>query len=129
MNNWFYFSKEDKKMAEAAFKEKIFNQTCFHSQQAVEKMLKGFLRARGINVPRTHFLVELVKICIEIDDVFTDLRDGCSVLDDYYIPTRYPDAIPGSLPKSLPQEKDAAEALAILKRTESFIKDRLKKGK
>ena len=106
-NNWFYFAEEDIKMAESAFKERIFNQTCFHSQQAVEKMLKGFLKAKGIIVPRTHFIVELLKICIKIDKNFQDLRDKCAILDDYYIPTRYPDAIPGVLPEGLPDEKDA----------------------
>lgn len=125
-NNWFFFAGEDIKMAESAFKEKIFNQTCFHSQQAVEKMLKGFLKAKGVNVPKTHFLVELLKICIEKDKDFQALQSDGSILDDYYIPTRYPDAIPGSLPANLPQEKDAEEALSILKRISKFIKNKVK---
>jgi|SRR3989338_584366 len=125
-NNWFYFAEEDIKMAESAFKERIFNQTCFHSQQAVEKMLKGFLKAKGIIVPRTHFIVELLKICIKIDKNFQDLRDKCAILDDYYIPTRYPDAIPGVLPEGLPDEKDAKEALSNLIHARNFIKSRLK---
>ncbi len=121
-NNWFSFAEEDIKMAESSFKEKIFNQTCFHSQQGIEKMLKGFLKVKGINVPKTHFLVELLKLCTEIDKDFQNLRDECSILDDYYIPTRYPDAIPGALPESLPQEKDAKEALSILEHISKFIK-------
>jgi HEPN domain-containing protein len=32
-------------------------------------------------------------------------------LDRFYIPTRYPDAIPGSLPLGLPGEVEAREAL------------------
>ena len=125
-NNWFYFAEEDIKMAESAFKERIFNQTCFHSQQAVEKMLKGFLKAKGIIVPKTHFLVELLKICIKIDKNFQDLWDECAILDDYYIPTRYPDAIPGVLPEELPEEKDAKEALSNLIHARNFIKRRIK---
>ena len=125
-NNWFYFAEEDIKMAESAFKERIFNQTCFHSQQAVEKMLKGFLKAKGVIIPRTHFLVELLKICIKIDKDFQDLRDECAILDDYYIPTRYPDAIPGVLPDGLPKEKDAKEALSILIHACNFIKRKIK---
>lgn len=125
-NNWFYFAEEDIKMAESAFKERIFNQACFHSQQAVEKMLKGFLKAKGVIIPRTHFLIELLKICIKIDKDFQDLRDECAILDDYYIPTRYPDAIPGVLPEGLPKEKDAKEALSILIHTCNFIKRKIK---
>lgn len=125
-NNWFYFAEEDIKMAESAFKERIFNQTCFHSQQAVEKMLKGFLKAKGVIIPRTHFLVELLKICIKIDKDFQDLRNECAILDDYYIPTRYPDAIPGALPEGLPEAKDAKEALSNLIHARNFIKRRIK---
>lgn len=38
INNWFEFAKDDLKMAEAALREKIYNQVCFHSQQGVEKV-------------------------------------------------------------------------------------------
>ena len=124
-NNWFSFAEEDIKMAQSAFKEKIFNQVCFHSQQGVEKMFKGFLKVKGIKIPKTHFLIELLKICIEIDKDFQDFQSQCSTLDDYYIPTRYPDAIPGTLPESLPQEKDAEEALSILAGISKFIKNKI----
>ena len=125
LNNWFSFAEDDIKMAKSAFKEKIFNQVCFHSQQGTEKILKGFLKSKGINVPKTHFLVELLKICVSIDKDFQQLRDKCAILDDYYIPTRYPDAIPGSLPENLPQKKDAEEALSILEHIFEFIKSKL----
>ena len=124
-NNWLSFAEEDIKMANSAFKERIFNQTCFHSQQGAEKMLKGFLKARGINIPKTHFLVELLNMCVKIDKDFKDLQSDCSVLDDYYIPTRYPDAIPGALSEGLPHEKDAKQAMSILLRASEFIKNKM----
>ena len=34
-------------------------------------------------------------------------------LDAYYVPTRYPDALPGMLPTGLPTESDAREAFNI----------------
>lgn len=124
-SNWFLFAEEDHRMAKKAIEEKIYNQTCFHAQQAVEKMLKGFLKSKKISVPKTHFLVELLKLCIGIDKDFAELKDKSSILDDYYIPTRYPDAIPGSLPENLPQEKDAKEALSILEHISKFIADKI----
>ena len=42
-NNWFLFAEEDLLMAEIALENEIYNQVCFHSQQGVEKILKGFL--------------------------------------------------------------------------------------
>ena len=38
---WFRFSTEDLSMAGLALDNGIYNQACFHAQQAVEKMLKG----------------------------------------------------------------------------------------
>lgn len=35
------------------------------------------------------------------------------LLDDYYIPTRYPDALPGALPDGLPDKSEAREAVAL----------------
>jgi HEPN domain-containing protein len=34
-------------------------------------------------------------------------------LDDYYIPTRYPDALPGVLPEGLPERTDAEDAVRL----------------
>jgi HEPN domain-containing protein len=121
-NNWFEFAEDDLKMAEAALKGKIYNQTCFHSQQGVEKMLKGFLRTHGKSIPKTHFLDDLLNLCIEIDNSFSGLKEKCLKLDKYYIPTRYPDALPGTLPEGLPEKKDAQEALSFLREITDFVK-------
>lgn len=46
-------------------------------------------------------------------------------LDDFYIPTRYPDALPGMLPEGLPLRSDAEEAVrlarTLLERAERHI--------
>ncbi len=42
-NKWLQFAQEDLKVAGLCFDEGIFNQVCFHSQQGVEKILKGFI--------------------------------------------------------------------------------------
>lgn len=120
-NNWFAFAKQDLKTAEVVLKEEIYNQVCFHCQQAAEKLLKGYLFAKNKEVPKTHFLDELLSLCIQIDGDFEKLREYCAKLDDYYIPTRYPDALPGTLPEGLPEEKDALEALSFAKEIAHFI--------
>jgi len=35
------------------------------------------------------------------------------LLDRFYLPTRYPDALPGNFPEGLPTRTDAEEALAV----------------
>ncbi|MBU0569329.1 HEPN domain-containing protein, partial [Patescibacteria group bacterium] len=46
-SDWLYFAKTDLKVAKLVLKEKIYNMVCFHSQQAVEKSMKAFLRHKG----------------------------------------------------------------------------------
>jgi len=106
---WINFASEDLKMAELALKEKIYNQTCFHSEQCVEKILKGYIIFRGEIYPHTHKLIDLLSSISEV--TFKDLREEIFLLDRFYIPTCYPDALPGTLPEGLPTEKDAKEAI------------------
>jgi len=43
----------------------------------------------------------------------------------YYIPTRYPNGIPGSLPEGLPGPDEAAEAIGIANRVYDLVRDKL----
>ena len=89
----------------------IYHQACFHSQQCVEKALKGVLVYEEGRAPRTHAITELVGLLIV--DFVADLEDELGDLDDYYVPTRYPDALPGMLPDGLPGKPEAEQAVAL----------------
>lgn len=109
--DWIKFAREDLRVAKWTLAEKIYNQTCFHAQQCVEKSLKALLISLKIAPPKSHqmsLLLGLVPITL-----FANLRVEILTLDRFYIPTRYPDAIPGSLPQGLPNEADAKEAFQI----------------
>jgi uncharacterized protein len=58
---WLTFAEQDLRMAALALGVEIFNQTCFHAQQCVEKCLKACLTASGALVPRTHLIADLVQ--------------------------------------------------------------------
>lgn len=108
--NWLNFAAEDLKMAELAMQEHVYNQVCFHSQQAVEKALKGYIESKKKHIPRTHKLIDILAVIKE--NIFTeDLKEQVILLDRFYIPTRYPDTLPGSLPNGLPIANDAKESL------------------
>ena len=54
-------------------------------------------------------------------EVVADMAEEILLLDRFYIPTRYPDALPGSLEEGLPTQQEAQGAYAIAKRLfESF---------
>jgi HEPN domain-containing protein len=74
--------------------------------------------------PRTHKPNDLVGL---IGDILTsELRDQISLLDRLYIPTRYPDALPGTLPLGLPSTHEAQESLStactLRERVMKFVK-------
>jgi HEPN domain-containing protein len=60
-NKWIMFAHEDLRMAELALEEKIYNQVCFHSQQCIEKTVKGFINYKGKIHPQTHKLADLLS--------------------------------------------------------------------
>lgn len=80
VQNWLRFADEDVKMAELAMREGLYNQVCFHSQQAVEKALKALLSHSGRVSPRTHKLIDILSSLGE-KTPFEDLEEPISILD------------------------------------------------
>ncbi|MEN3010484.1 MAG: HEPN domain-containing protein, partial [Candidatus Bipolaricaulaceae bacterium] len=99
--------------------EGLHHQVCFHAHQAVEKMLKGFLLSRGRRVPRTHSLAELGRLAGELGFP-RELAQRVRILDGYYLPTRYPDALPKL--SDLPGAAEGAEALEVARRVWHWLK-------
>ena len=106
--HWLIFARQDLRMAELALSENIYNQACFHAQQCAEKTIKGFLEQLGRSPPRTHLMSDLIGL-LPAGTVNT-FEDALLALDRFYIPTRYPDAFPGSLAEGLPGRRDAEAA-------------------
>jgi HEPN domain-containing protein len=116
---WLAFADEDLQMAELAFGNSLWNQVCFHSHQCAEKSLKALVAERGVSPPRTHGLTDLLTLleAPALDELADELRS----LEGYYIPTRYPDALPGTLLEALPGEQEAQEALTAARRVSDAI--------
>lgn len=67
-----------------------FMTTLFHIQQCAEKALKAYIVLKKNMIIRIHDLVQLVDVCIEIDEDFEMLRLFASVLSPYQTAGRYP---------------------------------------
>jgi HEPN domain-containing protein len=122
VERWLTFAGEDLQVAEIVLKEGIYNQVCFHAHQSVEKSLKGALaHHENRTPPRTHAIADLLRLLpLEwLAELRTELIEK---MDDYYIPTRYPDALPGTLPQGLPGKTEAEEALALARRVIEEVK-------
>jgi HEPN domain-containing protein len=86
--------------------------SCFQAQQAGEKALKAWLYARGRTSIITHSLRRLVRECETIDATFAALDDDARLLDQYYIPTRYPNGLDeDTAPTAYFDQKDADRCL------------------
>jgi HEPN domain-containing protein len=90
-----------------------FNVACFIAQQAAEKALKAFLYYRGAAEVWGHSVADLVARCAEVEKGFAPLVGPASLLDKYYIPTRYPNGLPGGVPKNAFDRVEAERALGI----------------
>ncbi len=111
ITRWIAFANEDLRVAELAIEDEINNQVCFHAQQCIEKMLKAAILAQGRMPRRTHIIVDLLNDLAA--PWLTDLGDELKEMDLYYVPTRYPDTLPGMLPDGPPSLADARSALHL----------------
>ncbi|PWB50649.1 MAG: DNA-binding protein [Candidatus Methanoperedenaceae archaeon] len=94
---------------------------CFHSQQSVEKYLKGFLAFHKLEIPRTHELEELISRCEEIDSEFSELHEISSELSSYAVDVRYP--MEGNYDVTI---EEARRAIDIAGKIKIFVLNKLK---
>jgi HEPN domain-containing protein len=123
---WLSFARDDARAARKLVSEQLWNLVCFHAQQASEKALKGFLRHHQDDVPRVHSLAKLIELCSHVDRTFLRQKSTALFLDRYYIPTRYPEAPPGSLAEGLPDKADAQLAIQKMGKILRLVASRLK---
>lgn len=86
---------------------------CFFAQQGAEKALKAYLYDRGAELVVGH---SVARLCDEIARLTPELHERCrewATLDQYYIPTRYPDALPGGVPAEVYTATQATHALGL----------------
>lgn len=101
---------------------------CFQAQQAAEKALKAYLYASEERAVLGNSVAELAHKAEIYDPAFENVHQPARRLDRFYIPTRYPNGLPGGVPAHAYDEDDAASALEMAGVVMSFVKERLKDG-
>jgi HEPN domain-containing protein len=120
---WLAFARDDLRMAELALAEGILNQVCFHAQQCVEKAIKAWFAQHDQVAPRTHRMADLLPLLPP--DLMGELGNALRLLDRFYIPTRYPDAVPDMWPGGVSRPSDAEEALDLARRALRKVEHKL----
>lgn len=118
---WLNKADEDLVVARLVLNEQHTAHACFLSQQCIEKALKAFLLTNTNKYPRTHKLVDLLTQCRQIEAGFNQFVPDCLVIDQYYIPTRYPDGIPGGTATGVPNNTEAEEAVDSADKILQFV--------
>jgi len=120
VRRWLEKADHDRGGAEAAIERNppITDVAAFHCQQAVEKLLKGYLLFRGQPFEKTHDLVELLALCTQYDDAFSLLRASVEPLTPYAVRFRYP----GPADPSVAEVNVAMQAVQTVWK---FVNDRL----
>ena len=113
---WLRQAEHDLAFGRLALKERFFAQACFVAQQTGEKALKAMAYAQGERVVIGHSLVELVSRLQGRVAALRARREDAGILDQYYVPTRYPNGLAGGVPFEAFAESQAVDALAAAER-------------
>jgi len=122
---WLAQAEYDLRAAQENNKSKLYSYACFISQQAGEKALKAFLYGEGEREVLGHSVVVLCKRAAKFQKEFNFLVSHAARLDRFYIPTRYPNGLPGGIPAETYEQQDAESALASAKEILSLVKKHL----
>lgn len=123
--SWVLQAVRDRESARKNFELNIYEVSCFLCEQAVQKLLKGFLILKGERHVLLHSTYLLAQRCADYEPRFEAIYDACRRLDIFYTPSRYPDALGGSAPWQVFGEQEARQAIAAVDAVFSEIADRL----
>lgn len=112
---WLAQAEEDHRWADHLAREGGFHLACFLAQQVAEKALKAFLYAQGQEIVIGDSVQRLCRAAGEYDEGFIQWSRRWSILDGYYIPTRYPNGLPDGIPADV-YTREAAEGAVALAR-------------
>ena len=109
---WLLTAEEDLRAADLLMEAGMYAQSCFHAQQSGEKAVKA-LWHRVDAEPWGHSVQRLIAQFprqIEISNLEGWIEQG-ALLDQFYIPTRYPNGLPDLTPGQVYRSEDARRGL------------------
>ena len=91
---WLRYALDDLKVVRALenLGPSYLRACAYHSQQAVEKALKGYLTHHRIRFPKSHNIAVLLELVAEADPKLAKKLSVAKRLTKYAIEYRYPDA-------------------------------------
>jgi HEPN domain-containing protein len=119
---WLRQAAHDLRIARGHQERSDYSDACFMAEQAAQKALKGFLMAQGQRAIPLHSVAQSAERCAQFDADFTVHILSGRLLDQYYIPTRYPDALaPPAVPFESYTQEQGERAVAAVQALVSLV--------
>lgn len=122
---WLEQAQEDLRWAEDLSRRGGYHIACFLAQQVGEKALKAFLYASGEEIVLGHSIERLCAEAAARHQEFRERARQWSILDGYYVPTRYPNSLPDSIPARVYTEDAARDAVRLAGEIVRYVEARL----
>lgn len=121
-DRWYSQAENDLTYAKHGFEGEFYAQVCFQCHQVAEKALKAVhFAALNRRIVLGHSVVKLGQ---EIS-IGGKLMEQLAILDQYYIPTRYPNGIPDGAPFEVYIRAQAEDALATATEVLTLSRERI----
>ena len=120
--DWLFHAYQDLLAAKTLIEDsRLYEPTVFHCQQAIEKSLKAYMLYKTHRLFDGHNLTWLCKQAAMLDSGFTKWIGKSTLLNRFYIETRYPADIPVEIDRRL-----AEDILAATEEMTDFVCDTIK---
>lgn len=119
--SWLEQAEFDLEASEASRAAGNFEWACFQAQQGAEKALKAYLYAAGRRAIVSHSIYSLLNECEALDPDFAAIREARE-LDQFYLPTRYPNSLQGTTPHHFFGEEHALRCQSPARSVIEFVK-------
>ena len=90
---WIQKAENDFVVAQTMYrarKKPVYDAVCFHAQQCAEKYFKAVLQEHERDIPKVHKLLDLLKLCKEVEPSLEILLPDLLELERYSVNIRYP---------------------------------------
>jgi HEPN domain-containing protein len=125
---WLEQAREDLHWAGDLAERGGYHIACFLAQQVGEKALKGFIYAQGEEIVIGHSVERLCHYAARWEPRFRELVKRWAILDGFYVATRYPNSIPGSIPARVYTRDAASEAVSLASEIVDLVEELLDRG-
>lgn len=119
---WLEQGTEDLRWARHLAEQGGYHLACFLAQQVGEKALKAFLYAQGEEIVIGRSVERLCSRASDRALEFAKRARRWSILDGYYVPTRYPNSLPDSIPAKVYTEDAARQSVDLAEEIVRFLR-------